>query len=185
MLGFLRIRMYLDDIRKKALLIRNSLEYKEWRRKVVERDKRRCVLCKRKGNRDKGIKLEADHILPFLLYPELIFDVENGRTLCSNCHRNTPTYGNSPQHRQAHKEQIHPFLKGDYLYKIKSLPTSMEIDGMESGLHIKYKATFKQWCAGYGSQCRIANTKWDTTSYTIEEAIDSLLTCLEVVSKTK
>lgn len=69
--------------------IRKSLEYRIWRRSVFERDKYACVIC---GKADSG-NLNADHIKPFALFPELRFDLDNGRTLCVPCHRKTPTYG--------------------------------------------------------------------------------------------
>lgn len=47
----------------------------------------KCVIC------GKGGKLQSDHIKPFALYPELRFDVNNGRTLCISCHIKTDTYG--------------------------------------------------------------------------------------------
>lgn len=67
--------------------IRKSFEYKEWRRQVFERDDYTCVFC---GAR--GVRLNADHIKPFASHPELRFDLNNGRTLCEDCHRKTPTY---------------------------------------------------------------------------------------------
>lgn len=68
--------------------IRESLEYDDWRRKVFERDLYTCQLCGEIGGR-----LEADHIKPFSLYPDLRFDLSNGRTLCKICHKKTDTYG--------------------------------------------------------------------------------------------
>ena len=62
--------------------IRSSLEYEEWRNKVFERDLYTCVNCGKIGG-----WLEADHIKPFSLYPDLRLDVNNGRTLCKPCHK--------------------------------------------------------------------------------------------------
>ena len=75
----------VSSINKK---IRASIEYREWKISVFIRDNRTCLLCGYKGN-----KIEADHIKPFSLFPELRFDINNGRTLCQECHRKTPTYG--------------------------------------------------------------------------------------------
>lgn len=67
-----------------------SKAYKEWRKAVYERDGYKCIECHVVGN---GKNLNADHIKPYALYPELVFDVENGRTLCIDCHKATDTYG--------------------------------------------------------------------------------------------
>lgn len=71
------------------LKIRSSLEYKQWRKMVFERDNYTCQWCRR-----RGCRLNADHIRPFRLFPELRFDTNNGRTLCIDCHRNTSSYSN-------------------------------------------------------------------------------------------
>lgn len=68
--------------------VRKSLEYRLWRESVFKRDSYTCVWCKKVG----GV-LNADHIKPFALYPELRFAVDNGRTLCVPCHKTTDTYG--------------------------------------------------------------------------------------------
>jgi hypothetical protein len=67
--------------------IRTSREYKIWRISVFERDDYTCNHCSAKGGR-----LEADHIKPFAYFPELRFDIKNGRTLCKPCHSKTDTY---------------------------------------------------------------------------------------------
>jgi len=72
---------------KEAEKIRKSVEYKEWRKKVFERDKYTCQDCNVVGG-----ELNADHIKPFSLFPELRTDINNGRTLCIACHKKTDTY---------------------------------------------------------------------------------------------
>lgn len=67
--------------------IRESLEYRLWRESVFARDNYTCVICK-----IRGTKLNADHIKQFALFPELRFDINNGRTLCIPCHKKTNTY---------------------------------------------------------------------------------------------
>lgn len=67
--------------------LRGTSEYISWRKSVFERDEYTCVLCN-----VRGVTLNADHILPFAFFPELRFDISNGRTLCEECHRNTDTF---------------------------------------------------------------------------------------------
>jgi 5-methylcytosine-specific restriction endonuclease McrA len=69
--------------------IRHSVEYRLWRTAVFERDNYTCIWC---GD-NRGGNLNADHIKPFALYPELRFAIDNGRTLCVPCHKTTDTYG--------------------------------------------------------------------------------------------
>lgn len=60
---------------------RKSLEYKLWRESVFERDDWTCVHCNHRGG-----TLNADHIKPFSLFPEIRLEISNGRTLCTECH---------------------------------------------------------------------------------------------------
>lgn len=66
--------------------------YRRWRQAVYVRDDYTCQLCDVRGG-----NLHADHILPFSSYPELRYELSNGRTLCAECHRKTPTYGSRPR----------------------------------------------------------------------------------------
>ncbi len=66
-----------------------SVEYQRWRKSVMRRDNFTCVEC---GD-NKGGNLEADHIKPKYLFPELTFVIDNGRTLCVDCHKATKTWG--------------------------------------------------------------------------------------------
>lgn len=72
----------------KSEALRKGTRYKNWRKAVFERDDYTCQECSERG----GV-LNADHIKPFALYPELRFSIDNGRTLCVPCHRKTDTWG--------------------------------------------------------------------------------------------
>lgn len=78
---------YIDGRTPEVKRIRTSLEYKLWREAVFTRDNWTCQEC---GAR--GVYLNADHIKPFSQFPELRFDINNGKTLCVPCHKKTPTY---------------------------------------------------------------------------------------------
>lgn len=75
---------------KEAKLIRTSAKYNQWRLSVFQRDGFICQGCKVKGG-----YLNADHILAFADYPDKRFDLENGRTLCIECHKKTPTFASN------------------------------------------------------------------------------------------
>lgn len=79
--------------------LRTSSAYRYWRRKILDRDKNTCTLCGYKGMGMFNGKsdLVADHIKPFSIYPDLRFDVNNGRTLCVWCHQKQPTTGRSKE----------------------------------------------------------------------------------------
>lgn len=73
--------------------IRNSLEYKLWRKSIFERDNYTCIWCGAKNGKGITIILNADHIKPFAQFPALRFAIDNGRTLCRKCHLLTDTFG--------------------------------------------------------------------------------------------
>lgn len=73
--------------------LRHTAEYRSWRTAVFQRDDYTCVLCGTRGG-----QLNADHIKPFARLVvkkeyDKITDIDNGRTLCEQCHRRTSTYG--------------------------------------------------------------------------------------------
>ena len=68
---------------------RGSIEYKQWRQAVFERDDYTCQDCgdhNYKG-RKQTLRLHPHHEKPFATYPESRYDISNGVTLCTKCHR--------------------------------------------------------------------------------------------------
>ncbi len=88
-----------NNLRK---IIQELDEYKFWRKKIFERDKFTCIKCSVVGG-----KMVVDHIIPFseiiIKYKiknsedakkcNLLWDIDNGRTMCKKCHYLTETYG--------------------------------------------------------------------------------------------
>ena len=75
-----------------------GVEDKEWRTKVFKRDNWTCQECFKRGG-----KLQAHHITPYKENTELRHDINNGKTLCVECHSKTETYGWS---KYWHKKRI-------------------------------------------------------------------------------
>lgn len=61
---------------------KHSVQYKDWRRLVFKRDRYTCQKCG-----VKSINLRAHHILPYHLYLDLRYVVENGICMCDGCHQ--------------------------------------------------------------------------------------------------
>ena len=64
-----------------------------WRNLVLERDDYQCQECRLPHRSYFSIPiklrptLEAHHIIGIKIAPDLIFDLENGETLCFLCHK--------------------------------------------------------------------------------------------------
>lgn len=76
-------------------------QYKDWRKRVFERDNFTCQECNKVGRR-----IHAHHIFPFYkiierykikniedaLKCKILWDISNGKTLCISCHKQTDSY---------------------------------------------------------------------------------------------
>ena len=69
----------ISELKKDAWKI-----FSKW---IRERDNYTCQICGIRGG-----ELEADHIKQFAYFPELRFELSNGRTLCKECHKGTDTH---------------------------------------------------------------------------------------------
>ncbi|MDH2363777.1 HNH endonuclease [Priestia megaterium] len=63
---------------------RDYPEYESWRKEVFTRDHYTCTCCGKRGN--DGTYLAAHHLQNFAEYPDLRHDLDNGVTLCEECH---------------------------------------------------------------------------------------------------
>ena len=61
---------------------RNYTEYRKWRTLVYEKDNYTCQVCHRKGG-----TLNAHHLESYASNPDFRTTIENGVTLCEDCHR--------------------------------------------------------------------------------------------------
>ena len=66
----------------KIVILRESKDYYDWRTQVYERDDYTCQDCGQRGG-----DLQAHHMITVAESYDLMFDVDNGRTLCVPCHR--------------------------------------------------------------------------------------------------
>ena len=74
---------------------KNKETTKKRRTKIFKRDDYTCQECGKIGN-----KLNAHHIKEIVNYPELILKINNGVTLCEECHKKTESYLNNQGRNQ-------------------------------------------------------------------------------------
>lgn len=92
---------------KLSTQIRMSSEYSFWRMSVFRRDNWTCQICGAKNKKGEKYIFDADHIHPFskiideqnitsmeeAISCKQLWDIDNGRTLCRECHKKTDTWG--------------------------------------------------------------------------------------------
>lgn len=59
-----------------------TFELFQWRKSIFKRDNYTCICC-----RQKGKVLNAHHIQSYTKFPALRTEINNGITLCKNCHK--------------------------------------------------------------------------------------------------
>jgi len=77
-----------SDKRKNDRCIRYSKKSDVWKKGVFERDNYTCKICGDRSRKGHGVVLHAHHIKSFSEYPKLRTDINNGITLCKDCHVN-------------------------------------------------------------------------------------------------
>lgn len=71
--------------KRMILSTNNTVHYSTWRRKVVTRDNNTCVICG--YNHSKNYDMVAHHLDGFEWCEDKRVDVNNGVTLCYDCHQ--------------------------------------------------------------------------------------------------
>ena len=119
-------------ITKTSAKIRNSFKYRQWRSDIFTRDDFVCQICGVRGG-----KLNVDHIKTFAtiisenniisfeqgMVCEELWNINNGRTLCFECHKKTETF-------------LNRWKSGSFLLQTQPnmQPTSPVVGGANGGL---------------------------------------------------
>ena len=94
---------------------RKTKEYRHWRINVIKRDKC-CMICGSKKKR------QAHHLKNGNNHPKYRFDVDNGITLCYDCHRNFHTNFKKNYHQKTTEEDFKNFVTLiNYIKEIKEI----------------------------------------------------------------
>lgn len=86
-------------------------QFKQWARAVKCRDNYTCGIC---GVNGGGVYLEAHHKNGWNAFPDDRYLIQNGVTLCKNCHRSFHDqfdYGGNTEYQYNQYEEIAELLK--------------------------------------------------------------------------
>ena len=78
------VEIEIKQMNKNKNKKRSDKKYDKWRKDVLERDNYTCRLC---GNADEDVILNVHHIEKYSENEELRTDINNGITLCHECHK--------------------------------------------------------------------------------------------------
>lgn len=92
-----------DNGLTEIMKMRTSVEYRAWRLSVYRRD---WFTCQMPECGYKGRDIESHHIKKVKDCPDLIFDVNNGITLCQKCH--LPTRNKEGQYEELFSNIVQP-----------------------------------------------------------------------------
>jgi len=67
----------------------SSLQHKQWREAVFTRDNWTCQRCDARSKAGSPLIIYPHHIKFYAKYPKLRYEVDNGITLCEECHKKT------------------------------------------------------------------------------------------------
>ena len=95
--------LWKGGIEPENRLIRKGIDFRLWREAVFARDNWTCQKCK-----TRGCELHPHHMQSFADFPELRFAIDNGITLCKDCHWDF--HKKNGKHNNT-SEQVIEFLK--------------------------------------------------------------------------
>jgi hypothetical protein len=81
----------------KNRLMRTCAKTKDWRESVFKRDNWTCQVCGARNGNGRNVYLSAHHIKSWSKHPESRYDLNNGTTLCKDCHKKTPNFAYKSQ----------------------------------------------------------------------------------------